>query len=98
MPTTTFSKGNGAGADMRFTRGRVANPLGRPKRVETLRREIARELARHGGVLTRMAIDRALKGDVQCLAGCLNLLAVTSEHANPASTEDIARKGSTQRQ
>ncbi len=93
-----FQEGNSDGAEMRFSPGRSNNPLGRPKRVDTLRSEVARELERHGGTLARMAIDRALKGDVQCLVGCLNLLAVTSAPASPVSTEDIARKGSTQRQ
>jgi len=79
-----FSQGNRAGEDMRFIRGRSNNPAGRPKRVETLRKEIAGELAKSGGVLVRSAIQRALAGDSMCLVACLNLIAATAERPEPA--------------
>ncbi|CAB5280143.1 hypothetical protein IST455A_01002 [Burkholderia multivorans] len=83
---------------LRFAAGRVGNPRGRPKSADALRRDVARELVRNGGALTRMAIERALKGDAACLAACLSMLnTVTAEKVAPAKpdTTDIARKGST---
>ncbi|WP_175761893.1 DUF5681 domain-containing protein [Burkholderia ambifaria] len=83
-----FTQGTSVGEAMRFPPGRSSNPLGRPKRVDTLRREIARELERHGATLTRMAVQRALAGDAACLAACMALLAATAEQTALAKPID----------
>ncbi|MGY3551182.1 DUF5681 domain-containing protein [Bradyrhizobium sp. USDA 4469] len=61
----------------KFPPGRSANPRGRPPTVDRLRRDVAAELVRHGGTLTKLAVQRALGGDAQCLAACVNLLGAT---------------------
>ncbi|UVS96356.1 DUF5681 domain-containing protein [Burkholderia glumae] len=85
-----FTQGNRSGEDTRFAPGRSNNPLGRPKRVDTLRREIARELERHGAALTRMAVQRALAGDAAALVACMSLLAATAEPRAEAEKSSTA--------
>lgn len=74
-----------------FVRGRSGNPVGRPRTVDRLRKDLARELARNGGTLVALAVSRAIKGDAACLAACVNLIGtlgpaekVTSEPEQPA--------------
>nr|CUV26860.1 protein of unknown function [Ralstonia solanacearum] len=59
---------------LRFPEGRSANPVGRPRTVDRLRKDVARELVQHGAVLAKMAVRKALEGDAQCLAACVSLL------------------------
>ncbi|CAB3753011.1 hypothetical protein [Paraburkholderia solisilvae] len=62
-----------------FPPRRSPNPAGRPPSIDRARRDVALELAKHGGTLTRLAVQRALAGDAQCLAACMALLAATAE-------------------
>ncbi|MDO3527534.1 DUF5681 domain-containing protein [Ralstonia pseudosolanacearum] len=64
---------------LRFPKGRSANPVGRPRTVDRLRKDVARELAQHGATLTRMAVQRAIAGDAACLAACVTLIGTTVE-------------------
>ncbi len=57
-----------------FAPGRSGNPAGRPRGIERLRRDIARELAPHAAELARMVVQRALGGDGQALAAAAALL------------------------
>lgn len=59
---------------LRFPAGRSANPAGRPRTVDRLRKDVARELVQHGATLTRLAVQRALGGDAACLAACVSLI------------------------
>ncbi|MDN3365890.1 hypothetical protein QQO24_01725 [Ralstonia pseudosolanacearum] len=61
----------------KFPPGRSANPLGRPPTIARLRRDVAAELVRHGGTLTKLAVQRAIAGDAACLAACVTLLGTT---------------------
>ncbi|MGA4191067.1 hypothetical protein ACI2UG_04375 [Ralstonia nicotianae] len=72
-------------AGAKFPPGRSANPLGRPPTVARLRRDVARELVKHGATLTRLAVQRAIGGDAACLAACVSLLGSTV-------VEDLTRK------
>lgn len=67
-----FNSGNNPGH--RFAAGRSSNPLGRPRSISRLRRDVARELVQHGAALTAMAVQRAIAGDAGCLAACVSLL------------------------
>ncbi|MBR8225775.1 DUF5681 domain-containing protein [Burkholderia ambifaria] len=80
-----------------FVGGRVGNPRGRPKSADALRRDVARELVKHGGTLVRMAVQKALAGDATCLAACLAMLGTVTAGAAPVEPRptNIARKGST---
>lgn len=62
---------------LRFPEGRSANPVGRPRTVDRLRKDVARELVQHGATLTRMAVQRAIAGDAACLAACVTLIGTT---------------------
>lgn len=72
-----FESGNNPG--LKFPPRRSANPGGRPPSIDRVRRDVARELVNHGGMLTKLAVQRALAGDAQCLAACMTLLAATAE-------------------
>ncbi|MGA3887662.1 DUF5681 domain-containing protein [Ralstonia nicotianae] len=62
---------------LRFPAGRSANPAGRPRTVDRLRKDVARELVQHGATLTRLAVQRAIAGDAACLAACVTLIGTT---------------------
>ncbi|MDO3518142.1 hypothetical protein [Ralstonia pseudosolanacearum] len=62
---------------LRFPEGRSANPVGRPRTVDRLRKDVARELVQHGATLTRLAVQRAIAGDAACLAACVTLIGTT---------------------
>ncbi|WP_425952881.1 hypothetical protein [Ralstonia pseudosolanacearum] len=62
---------------LRFPEGRSANPVGRPRTVDRLRKDVARELVQHGATLTRLAVQRAIAGDAACLAACVSLIGTT---------------------
>jgi len=58
----------------KFPAGRSGNPVGRPRTVDRMRRDVARELIQHGATLTKLAVQRAIAGDPGCLAACVVLL------------------------
>ncbi|TAI60431.1 hypothetical protein [Bradyrhizobium sp. Leo170] len=57
-----------------FAPARSGNPVGRPRTADRLRKDVARELIRHGGTITKLAVQRAIAGDAACLAACMSLL------------------------
>lgn len=72
-----FDANNNPG--LRFPADRSGNPSGRPRTVDRMRRDVARELVQHGATLTRMAVQRAIAGDAHCLAACVSLLGTVAE-------------------
>jgi hypothetical protein len=76
-------KFDSANPGLRFSPGRSGNPVGRPKSVDKLRREVASELVQHGKTLTQMAVKRALAGDSACLAACVTLLGTVGVDQKP---------------
>ncbi|WP_186138316.1 DUF5681 domain-containing protein [Burkholderia gladioli] len=87
MPKFTSGDGN---PGLRFAPGRSGNPVGRPRSIDRLRRDVAAELAKHGGTLTKLAVQKALAGDAACLAACLALLAATAEPRAEAEKSSTA--------
>lgn len=76
---------------LRFAPGRSGNPVGRPRTVDRLRKDLARELLRHGGTLTALAVKRALAGDAACLSACVNMLGAlgsADKSVKPARGDD----------
>lgn len=68
-----------------FVKGRSGNPVGRPRTVDRLRRDVARELSRNGGTLVALAVSRAINGDPACLAACVNLIGTLGSGEKAAS-------------
>jgi len=75
---------------LRFTTGRVGNPVGRPPSIDRLRKDIVRELVKHGAPLAKMCVQKALAGDAACLAACFQLLnaAATASDEKPPKPEE----------